>query len=118
MSAIIYANQIVDFSKRRLILTNCQLRINNCEIIDKPICADEQTSVIFEDMERVLLRNEIVKLREEIVQLRDEVVKLCKKDDKLSVESSDLTTDQSSETLGSVDSEETAKPCESREGSF
>ena len=117
MSTTIYADGTVDFSDRKLILMNCQLRMKNCEIIGKPVCADEQTSAIFEKMDRVQLCVEIVKLREKNDKLSDEIVKLCKKDDKLSEESSDLPTDQSS-ALVAVDSEETAKPCESREGSF
>ena len=62
------------------------------------------------------LRDENDKLLEEIAKLREENAKLREENDKL--KSSDLTTDQSSETLGSVDSEENAKPSENGEGTF
>lgn len=68
----------------------------------------------------VKLRDENVKLREEIAKLREENAKLHEENAKL--KSSDLTTDQSSETSGSVDSEENAKLCvkssENGEGTF
>ena len=143
MSRVIFTNKTVDCMNCELIFTNCKLRMENCKLTDKLVSADEHSRVICENQS---LKNQIERLKAEVEslklttgeyvrtieilnrhrisfceernRLRDEVVKLRKKDDKLSEESSDLTTVQSSETLGAVDSEENAKPCENREGSF
>ena len=121
MSRVIFTNKTVDFKDCEVIFTNCKLRMKNCELTDNPVCADEQSRVILENQS---LKNDIERLNAEVESLKRTIGEYaqtiiifnCQRNS--FEESSDLTTVQSSETLGSVDSEENAKLCENRVGSF